>query len=373
MNKKEVAKIRRQMSSKSGSVKKIAAYFVTTDKQCIPLNTNPINLMSDAELKQYFTIFKHVLTGREGSKIHNLEFSNEAEKKGHPQDMLMSIKNDGLSNSEDLSRFIRLLMDNYESEDSYFILFLHGCYGLPTKLNDDESLNDSEEIYNFIVNCICPAKLSKNSLSYSVGEPELKSLDSTYIVPNPNFGFVFPSLNDWKTDIHAILAYTKNLTVSYEPMFSRVLGCKMPLSETEHVDVFSKLTDTAFGGSCSFTEAAGIQMSLNEEIQKHKESNSTEPLKMGRDELASVLNDNYATDIDSFEEQYEELMGDESFIVENLVESKNTIIKTDCFKINIPTDNLHLVSIREIDGIKCLVIKPNNGKIEINGVVTDCR
>lgn len=369
MNKREIAEIKRTLRNNSGCLKKIVAYFVTADKRNIPLKTTSVNLMTNEELEHYTSIFKGVLSGREGSKLHSLELRNEAEKSGGPQDFLLSIRDSELSDSDLLEKYIQIIMDNYITDDSYFILFLHGCYDIPMKTKNDESSGESEEIYNFVIGCICPAKLSKTGLSYNISEQEIKDLDAKYIVPAPSFGFLFPAFNDRSTDIHSILIYSKKLSVSQEAMFSQVLGCNFPLSEEDHVDAFSRLSDTAFGGSCSFTDATNVQMSLYDMLRFHEEGKNPEPLTVDGHELADVFEENYATNMDSFNTEYNQLLGDTRLPVENLVSDK-TNIKTESFNISIPTENLHLISLREIDGIKYLVLKPNDNQIEINGVST---
>lgn len=373
MNKKEVAEIRKRIKPESGCIKKIKPYFITPEKRCLPLNTDRFPLMTNEEQEHYCKVFKSVLSGKEGKKLHSMDILPDAETSTDGvQRLLLAIRDSELSESEEMEKYIQIIMDSYISENPYFILFLHGNYDVPAKASDDTVVEDSQELYDFIICCICPTKLSETGLAYNAGDDEIKELVSSYIIPSPSFGFLFPAFNDRSADIHSTLVYTNKLNPEYEPMFSRVLGCKFPLSEDDQLEAFSKLADSAFGGSCSFTEAVNVQSSLNEMLQDHSVSGKDGPLAVGCQEIASVFTDNYATDMDSFEETYAELMGDETLLVENLVQPKNTTISTDFFKITMPVENLHLISIREIDGIKCLVLKPNDSNIQLNGVSTNC-
>ena len=74
--------------------------------------------------------------------------------------------------------------------------------------------------------------------------------------------------------------------------------------------------------------------------------------------------------MDSFSERYDELLGDQPMTIQNIVDPKKTVIKLDEMSIISSNDLMRLISMREIDGEKCLVIRTNGMTIDVNGMST---
>ena len=73
----------------------------------------------------------------------------------------MAIKSSQLKNEEMLESFYDMVIENYEHTGNYLILLFHDVYDVMTKTTDNNKLDESEEIFEYIICSICPVALSK--------------------------------------------------------------------------------------------------------------------------------------------------------------------------------------------------------------------
>ena len=139
-----------------------------------------------------------------------LDFPLEEEKPGGHQQFLMGIKKSALEDQGLLESFYDMIIEKYDSVGNYLILLFHDRYDVMTKTSDNMKLDESEEVYEYIICAICPMLLSKPGLGYNKTEQRIGTLNREWMVGMPETGFVFPAFNERSTDIHSVLMYTAN-------------------------------------------------------------------------------------------------------------------------------------------------------------------
>lgn len=369
MNKKEIAEIKKTLRSNSGCVSRIVGYYINADKQSIQLSEISTGLLREDETEEYMKIAKKIFTGGIGSSIHTLAYKNDAENEDGAQNNLYLLYKSQLKDEKMMEKLKDRIIENYSSEQEYFILFYYATYDVPRKNSNCENDGDSEEVFHYMLCCICPAKLSKASLFYSMTEQKLQENLPIRTVTNPSFGFMFPAFNDRSADIHSILTYTKKSTDIDTSMYENVLGCAVPTSKETQKESFEQLTNAAFNEECGFNEVRDLQLSLFDYMTSSSEMNPLEPVTIDRTAMTSVMEENYAPNVEKFNERYQEILGDSEIQIDNIV-PKKAVIKTPDFTITGPMDALHLVSVKDIDNMKVLIVNPNGGNISINGLST---
>lgn len=78
-----------------------------------------------------------------------------------------------------------------------------------TKTTDNSKLDESEEVYEYLLCAICPVSLAKPALGYLEDENRIGARIRDWIVGAPDLGFVFPAFTDRSTDINSVMYYTK--------------------------------------------------------------------------------------------------------------------------------------------------------------------
>lgn len=366
MNKKEIAEIKKTLKPSAGCVQHIRCFHITMDKQCVETPVTAVARMDEEDLFNYLSLFKSTLTGALGKKLQNL-----SDPKEDIQNRLYSTLKGEMKDDALVKEICDSIRDNYVSAEDYFIMLMFGKYDIPVKNGNDEDEGESNDVYNYIIGCICPMKTPKGGLSYDRVNNTLTESFPPQLVSAPAFGFLFPAFHDRAADVNSILSYCKSNSDEYANMYENVLGCKSPISSEYQKASFAELADKAFGGGCSFNEAAGLQASLCDIIAETEELGiPADGLTINKDKLTAVLEENYAPDIDGFSERYDELLGDQLMTIQNIVDPKKTVIKLDEISIISSNDLMRLISMREIDGEKCLVIRTNGMTIDVNGMST---
>lgn len=368
MTKKEISEIKKTLSSKKCCIDKVSACYVTPEKDKVIIPMNHFFSSGEEEMEKYLEIFKKCLSGNIGKALNTLEFPREAEEEGMQQAFLYNLKQSGLKDEKLTEELFDKIIDCYDTPDYYCILIMHGNYDVMTKGSDDANI-DSDTVYSHLIVAICPVNLSKPGLAYVPDKNELKDSVRNWIVEMPTFGFLFPAFTDRQSDIHAVLTYTKKSSDVTDVVIENVLGCQIPISSEIQAEGFAQATLAAFDNSITFDQASSINTTLYEQISEHDAENNEEPMFINKDSMKNLLENNDASSIDSFEEKYGELFDDKELFVENLLDKKKYVVKTE--NVTITANPLYAGSIRvqEVNGVRCIVIVPD-GDIEVNGLVT---
>ena len=187
--------------------------------------------LPEEEAFKYFDIFKHTLSGTIGKNLINMEFPLDQELNGGTQEFLMRLKDSKLQDDLLLEEFYDKVVESYEYGENYYIILIHGVYDIPGKSSDGAEMFDaSDEIYEHIMCCICPVKLSKAGLCYNAETNSIQDRIRDWIVELPDVAFLFPQFNDRSTDIHGVLYYSKNANELRDIFIDELLGCTAPLS-----------------------------------------------------------------------------------------------------------------------------------------------
>lgn len=364
MNKKEISEIRKSLKSDNCCIDKLCACYVTPDKQKKVIPAESFSRLDENAMEEYLEIFKKSISGSIGKQLNCLSFPNEAEQDGGGQNLLYELEKSSLSDTDRVNELFDRIIENYQTEDYYCIIIMHGMYDIVSKAKDDTYL-DSESVYSHIICSICPANLSKASLSYNQDENKLANSERYWVVEKPKCAFLFPSFNDRMPDIHEVVVYNKKASELDEGIIENVLGCNIPASADEQENAFIQSVQAAFEENISFDDVSGIYDSLSDELEHAEACNN--PM-ITQSTLKKILQDNHATAADAFDETFDELIKDDEVFIENIADKGKFTVKMDGLTIHANSDTKNLISVKEVDGEKCIVISPN-GDLEVNGMI----
>ena len=299
----------------------------------------------------------------------NMEFPLEQETAGGTQHFLMKLRESKLTDDALVESFYDKIIENYDYPENYYIILIHGVYDIPGKSSDGAEMFDaSDEIYEHIMCCICPVKLSKAGLCYNAETNSIQDRIRDWIVELPDVAFLFPQFNDRSTDIHGVLYYSKNANELRDIFIDELLGCTAPLSAGGQRDSFNALVEDTLGDDCRYDTVLSIHEKLNDLIESQKDE--PEPVVLTKSEVKRLFEECGVEDekLQSFDEQYEITAGEKSSLVaSNITNTKRFEIKTPDVVVHVDPERADLVETLVIDGRKCLVI-PMEGEVELNGI-----
>lgn len=237
MDKKSIGELRRRLKKDSCTFTKMCGCYVDDSKnKVIKIDESFLNL-EEEEYFKYLEIAKKVLSTNVGNNILELDFPLEEEKPGGHQQFLLGIKKSGLKDQGLLDTFYDMIIEKYDSLGNYLILLFHDVYDVMTKTSDNNKLDESEEVYEYIICAICPMILSKPGLGYNKSDMRIGTLNREWMVGMPETGFVFPAFNDRSTDIHSVLMYTADSKNPHKELIEDILGCREKLTFAQKQNV----------------------------------------------------------------------------------------------------------------------------------------
>lgn len=327
MTKKDVLELKRRLKKNECTFTKLCGCYVNGEKnRILNLNETFLNLKEE-EFYKYLEIAKKTLSGTVGNNILQLEFPLDEEKTGGKQQFLMGLRESKLKNEGLLEAFYQLIIDNYDYAGNYLILVFHDAYDVMTKTSDNIKLDESEEVYEYLLCAICPVTLTKAGLGYLEIENRIGPRNRDWVVNAPDTGFVFPAFSDRSTDIHSVMYYTKDTKEPHKEFMEFVLGCPPKETATEQKHAFQNIINNAVRdeekSNRIFME---IQESLNQLVdeQAGSQDTKTEPIILTSDSIEEVIEScDLPEDIsNTIKTSYVEKFGDTPPVVDHLLDSK---------------------------------------------------
>ena len=328
MRKKDILELKKRFKKDHCTFTKMCGCYVNSEKNILlKFRETFLNLEEDDYFK-FLEIAKKVLSGTIGNNILELNFELNEEHINEKQLEFMKLKNSQLKDDSLLDEFYDSIISNYDYTGNFLILLFHDAYDIITKTKDNAKLDESEEVYEYILCAICPVELSKAGLRYFEEENSIKSRSRDWVVEAPSNGFVFPAFINRTTDVNSIMYYTKNAKDTHPELMENTLGCPSKQTNTEQKEAFNEIVRDALGPDEKKSEHffMEIQESLNNKIEEHNSiyEDTDEPIILTNDVVQEILSlsgipEEITTKI---EKSYTESFGDTPPVADILLDNK---------------------------------------------------
>ncbi len=243
MAKKDIMELKRRLKKEECTFTRMCGCYVNSQKEIVlTFGETFLNLKED-EFYKYLDISAKVLSGTFGNNILELPFISEEEATGGKQQFYLGLRESKLKNDELLMRFYEQIIAGYSYPGNYLILIYHDAYDVITRTTDHMKLDESEEVFEYLLCAICPVALSKPGLGYRKDENRIAARIRDWVVEVPDVGFVFPAFSERSSDIHSVLYYTKDAKNTDE-RFMESLGCVSKMTATEQRETFHSIVKT---------------------------------------------------------------------------------------------------------------------------------
>lgn len=294
MNKKEVAEIKRRLKKESCTIQHMCGCYVDAEKnKLVTFSQKFLNLEED-EFYKYLEIAGKALSGTLGNNLLELEFPIDEEAVGGRQQILMALRASKLEDDALLDTYYDLIIDSYDYVGNYLITLYYDVYDVPLKGTDELAMDESDEVYEYLLCCICPVALSKPGLGYLEGEHRIGARIRDWVVGPTDTAFLFPAFNGRATDIHSTLVYTKNAKEPHEEFWANGLGCGTKRTATQKRDAFENMVVQTLGPDDEETKdtVLDVQQNLNDFILVEKEKvDKDEPILLDGEMITEILTD----------------------------------------------------------------------------------
>ena len=369
MFKPEINEIKKRFTQSKCAIDRICGCYVDAEKNKKMVFKEAFLSLPEEDIFKYFEIFRKALSGTLGKNLVNLEFPLAAEEEGGTQNTLLKLRNSKLTDDFLLESYYDKIIESYDYVGNYLILVIHDNYDIPMKTTDGIEVEDgSDEVYEYIMTCICPVNLSKPGLSYFQESNSFANRIRDWVVDMPEFGFVFPAFNDRSTDIHSTLFYTKDATDFHDNLTDSLFGGALPMTAQVQKETFQTIIEETLGDDCEIEVVKNIHESILEMVEEH--ADAPEPLRLGKNEMKRLFESAGVKEekLSDFDEYYNAAAGENmSLQVSNVCNNKSFEVKTPDISIKVNPERLDLISTKEVDGRNCIVIEISDS-VEVNGI-----
>jgi hypothetical protein len=328
MKNKDILELKRRLKKDECTFTKMCGCYVDAQKNIV-LNVKETFLtLPDEEFFKYLEIAKKTLSGTIGNNLLELDFPLNEENIGGRQHSLMALKKSKLKDDALLDSFYKLIIDSYDYTGNFLILIFHDAYDVITKTTDNSKLDESEEVYEYLLCAICPVSLTKPGLRYFQDDNRIGVRIRDWVVEPPNLGFTFPAFTDRSTDIHSIMYYTKNAKDSHPELMEEGLGCISKQTATEQKEAFNTIIRNAIGNDDEKSDHLfmEIQETLNNMVDEHETVNNknADPIILTNNAIQNILIESGIPEeiTAKIEKSYIEEFGDTPPVVEHLIDTK---------------------------------------------------
>ena len=325
MDKKGVAELKRRFTKENCTFTRLCGCYVDAGKnKVVDLSETFLNL-EDEEFYKYLEIAKKTLSGTIGNNLLELNFPLDEEAAGGRQQFLLGLRESKLKNPELLEGFYHMVIESYDYAGNYLILLFHDAYDVMTKTTDNNALDESEEVFEYLLCAICPVQLSKPGLGYREDENRIGPRIRDWVVSVPDSGFLFPAFTDRSTDIHSLMFYTKDTKAPHAEFMELGLGCGARRTATEQKMTFHSIVKQAYGDD---VEKSGevlmeIQQNLNDLVEEKAELEE-DPVILTPELLTNVMEESGVAPekAEKIGKTCAEEFAEEAPLAENVVDSK---------------------------------------------------
>lgn len=328
MNKKEVLELKRRFKKEAVTFTRVCGCYVDGNHNKVCKFGNTFLNLEEDEFYKYLEIANKALSGTIGNNLLELKFPIEEEEVGGRQHILMALRASKLEDENLLDTFYDLVIDTYDHAGNYLIVLFHDAYDVMTRTKDNNNLDESEEVYEYLICAICPVDLSKPGLGFLEEEHRIGPRVRDWVVGAVDTAFLFPAFNDRSTDIHSTLFYTKNTKEPHSEFMANGLGCGIERTATEQKMAFHSIVRNVLGAEDEHTDDVllDLQQNLSDMIGEYAETHDDDEdvFLLDKEVVTKLLADSDISEEKAakIEKSVDEAFGEKPPAAENVIDSK---------------------------------------------------
>ena len=400
IQKKDILELKKRLKKDGCTFTRMCGCYVNAKREKVVNISETFLNLDDEEFYKYLEIAKKTLSGNIGNNMLQLYFPKEEEELGGKQQFLMGLRESRLKNEALLDHLYDMIIEHYDYVGNYLILIFHDAYDVITKTNDDLKIDESEEVYEYLLCAICPVCLSKPGLGYREEENRIGVRIQDWVVGTPDVGFLFPSFEERSSDIHSLTYYVKDATDSHAEFIENALGCSAKRTATEEKQTFHSMVKAAIAPIIEESDKVmiEIQENLNEIIETKEEFACVEPeeIILTPEIVEEVLAKSEIPDatVANIKERFTEEFQDAPPAAINVIDDKaleksakekrqlELVQKVETLEkalnsssdvvLRVAPEKAEEITSQYIDGKKCIIIPvTDDEQITINGIDTE--
>jgi len=371
MNKKEIGELRRRITYERNSITALRGCYVSERREIISCFDCSLALMPEEEAEKYLSILRKIFSGKPGITALDIAFSTHQVTDSEEHRLLMKLRETALRDDELVKDYYERVIQTLTLEGDCLILLAHDAYDMPKRGRDGADSGESEQVFSYIMSCVCPVKDTKPALTYVPDDGAFHTGRVERVASAPEYGFLFPAFDDRAANIYGAMYYTRGVGENYPEFVESIFGSEAPQTSQSQRETFQSLLCDAIGDSCSYDVVQNVRDQLGEMIESHDaDKTETEPLTVSARTMKALLEASGVDDekVKDFGEKFNEEFGEGTEVLpQNIVELNRLELSTPDVTIKVNPKRGDLIETRIIDGVKYIMIRADEN-VELNGM-----
>lgn len=214
----------RKRYKKDCPITRVQLRYVNAQKETVVQQGSSFGSMSEEDKFKYFDIAKKSLSGKIGDNLMDLSYTTKAENSDQYK-LLNRLLKSKLKDEDAVNELFDQITASYQCDGNFLITAIHDSYDVQVKTSDKMKLDESEEVYDYIMVSICPMTQTKAALGFNKDGKSIGSMEKVWVAGAPVLAFTYPSFTDRSSDIHSVTVYYKDPKATQEVFTDQVLGC----------------------------------------------------------------------------------------------------------------------------------------------------
>lgn len=327
IEKRDILELRKRMTKKSCTIDQLCGCYVDGRREVVLKFSEKFSDLPEEEFYKYLELAKKAMSGSLNSNLLELSFQRGETGEEH-QRYLYTLKSSKLENQELIDRLYEKIIESYQAEGNYLILLFHDVYDVITQTRDHKRLDESSEVYEYMICAICPVDFSKPGLGYREEENRIGVTERNWVVGQPDIGFTYPAFANHGADSSAVMYYVKTGKDSHVEFVEDVLGCVARRTAGEEKTAFQTVIQDSFEdpqqGKSVFLKVQKQLSDMTLPDPDAPEDEETPPIALTKEAMQEVLEqvnlDEEAQNI--IQAAYDYHFGDTPPVAQNVVDQK---------------------------------------------------
>ena len=231
---------------KDNTISRLALCYVNSAREKVVVQNEMFLSLPEEDMFKYLDIAKKSLSGTIGDNLMEFAYTS-AQEDDENYRFMKGLLDSGLKNESLLDILFDKIIDSYVYDGNFLITVIADSYDVMTKTSDKLKLDESEEVFSYIIVSICPVNQTKAGLGYLPMENRMGAREKDWVAGAPDVAFMFPAFTDRAADIHHVCYYTKDSADIHDEIIDSVLGCSRKKTATQCREVLKSAVVNAVG------------------------------------------------------------------------------------------------------------------------------
>lgn len=222
-------------------IRGMAGAYIGSEKDVEFQFREPFHAVEDSKRYKYLKIAQEIPSVKGlDDKCMELDFNKSSEV----LKLLGKLVESDLQEDEALNDLYDRIIESYEIANGFLILLYHGTYDVIAKTSDGNEIDESGEVYDFLLCAICPVNWDKPGLRYDC-EGGICAKQLQNIVGKAETGFMWPAFEERSSNPEKCLFYCQKPKDPQHRVINGALDCIDRRTATENRMKFEGIVEEA--------------------------------------------------------------------------------------------------------------------------------